>query len=212
MSATAPLRFLRTCVITAAVLGLAAGAHAAAGGHLPPAAVMTLLTVLVMAPVMALSRYRLSLPAIGGILAAGQGLLHLAFTGLSSLDGHCAPAGVAAHTHHQTFAIPDCALAASTAAAAAGDDMAAGAGAAMTAAHVLATAVTALILARGEAALWQLRAWLRPLAGILHPVSMPPTPRIPALRSATAPIPAASTSPAQPRGPPFRTARPLQTF
>lgn len=211
MSANAPLRFLRTCVITAAVLGLAAGAHAAAGGHLPRAAVMALLAVLVTAPVMALSRYRLSLPAIGGILAAGQGLLHLAFTGLSGPDGHCTSAGIASHTHHQTFSIPDCALTGVTAAAA-GYDMAADAGAAMTASHALATAVTALILARGEAAVWQLRAWLGPLADILQPLRMPPTPRILTLRTATAPIPAACTWQAQPRGPPFRTARPLQTF
>jgi hypothetical protein len=61
----------------------------------------------------------------------------------------------ALHTHHQAFAIPDCALAGT--AATAGHDMID-----MTAAHILATAVSARMLARGEAAVWQLRAWLRP--------------------------------------------------
>jgi hypothetical protein len=32
--------------------------------------------------------------------------------------------------------------------------------------HIVATLVTALLLAKGEAALWALAAWLRPLRGI----------------------------------------------
>ena len=64
MSANAPLRFLRTSVITAAVLGLAAGAHATAGGHPPPAAVMTL------------PSYRLSLPEGSVVMVGVRGFPH----------------------------------------------------------------------------------------------------------------------------------------
>jgi hypothetical protein len=47
---------------------------------------MSLLTAVVMAPVTALSRRRLSLPVLTGILAAGQWILHLAFNGRGRND------------------------------------------------------------------------------------------------------------------------------
>ncbi|WP_104141357.1 hypothetical protein [Arthrobacter sp. ZGTC131] len=203
--AGAPARFLRTLVIAAAVLGLAAAAHTAAGAALPPPPVMLLLTALAFPPVMALSRHRLNLTALATILTAGQGLLHLAFTGLSGSPGHCTAAGTAAVGHHQAFAIPECAV---TGAAAAGHQVVAGTGVAMTVTHALAVLVTAIVLARGEDAVWQLRAWLRPLAGILQPVSVAPGARVPALRIGTIPRSTPHTQVAAPRGPPSRSLRP----
>ena len=44
----------------------------------------------------------------------------------------------------------------------------------MLAAPVLATALTALMLARGEAALWSLAAWLRPLVRQSTVTALPP--------------------------------------
>lgn len=74
---------MRASVLTDLVTGLAAAAHQSAGGHLPPAALMPLLAALVMVSVTVLSRRRLSISVLAGILAGGQGLLHVAFNALS---------------------------------------------------------------------------------------------------------------------------------
>lgn len=199
--AVAPLRFLRSGVVTAAVLGLALAAHTAAGGRLPPLPLLILLAALVMAPVMALSRFRLSTPMLGGILAAGQGFLHLAFNALSGAGDHCGPEGIASHGHHQAVAVPDCAMTGTAALT----ETAASSGfgpAAMTAAHILATALTVFVLARAEAALWQLRAWLRPLTEAPQPVRLPPTFRAPVAGTVSRPLPVPGTRITAPRGPP----------
>jgi len=72
----------------------------------------------------------------------------------------------------------------------------------MTAAHVLATALTALLLARAETALWQLRAWLRPLAHKLQPTALPGAFTIPTPVPASRPRPVPATRITAPRGPP----------
>ena len=204
----APLRFPRTLLIAGTVLGLEAAAHTAGGGALPPVPVMALLTAFTVLPVMALSRFRLSLAAMGAILAAGQLLLHAAFTALAALPSHCGAGGIAAHGHHHDFAIPDCAV--TSTAAAAGPRLPEIAEPAMTAAHALAVIATALVLARGEDALWQLRAWLRPLTGILCPVFMVRVPPSPAGRYDAIPYRAPDTRTATPRGPPALAVRFLQ--
>lgn len=202
MHRRAPLRFLRACLISTATLGLAAAAHTAAEGHLPETPVLVLLAVLSLAPVMLLSRYRLGLAAMAGILATSQTALHWAFTTLAEPADHCHGPGIAAHGHHQAFAIPPCATAGD---ALTGHDMTGWAGAAMLAAHILATAATALLLARGETALWNLLAWLEPLARILRPTTLPPRARIPALPVATASVPHPGLRIPALRGPPLPT-------
>ncbi|RDV09407.1 hypothetical protein DXK94_13550 [Arthrobacter sp. RT-1] len=181
MPAQPPLRFLRSGVITGSGIGLAAAAHTAGGGHLPPAPVLLLLAVLVMAPVMLLSRRRFRLPIMALILGGSQAALHSAFTALSGPSVHCAGPGVAAHGHHRQIAIPSCAGAPASAMELTGHALAALPAPAMLAAHLLAIAATAVVLARGEAALWQLKAWLAPLAAILHPVPLPAAYRVCAL-------------------------------
>ena len=47
------------------------------------------------------------------------------------------------------------------------------AGPAMLAGHVLAVLVTALVIARAEAALWLALQWLRPLLGLVRPAPLP---------------------------------------
>ncbi len=201
-SALAPWPVLRSAVVTAFVLGIAAAAHTGAGGHLPPLPILTLLAVLVMAPVTALSRRRLSLPVLGGILATGQGILHLAFNALSGPGAHCRPAGITAHSHHQPEVVPDCVREGATGIA---EAVSFGVGSAgMTTAHVLATALTAMFLARAEAALWQLRAWLRPLTHRLQPASLPGTFTVPTPVPASRPWPVPATRVTAPRGPPPR--------
>jgi hypothetical protein len=198
--APAPWPVLRSAVVTSFVLAVAAAAHAGAGGHLPPLPLIVLLAVLVMAPVTALSRRRLSLPVLGGILVSGQAILHLAFIALSGPGTHCGPAGIAAHSHHQTEAVPCCALEGTAGIA---ETVSSGVGSVgMTRAHVLATALTALFLARAEAALWQLRVWLRPLTHRLQPASLPAAFTVPTTVPASRPRPVPATRITAPRGPP----------
>lgn len=194
-------QFLRAGVVTALVIGIAAAAHTGAGGHLPAVPLMALLTALIMAPVTALSRRRISLPVLAAILATGQGFLHSAFSALSGQGQGCGPAGIAAHSHHQEMVVPECATAAPADLAEAA--FATGSGpTAMTAAHVLATALTVLALGRAEAALWQLRAWLRPLTHAPRPAVLPPVVAVPIPRTASQPRKSPGTRIAAPRGPP----------
>jgi hypothetical protein len=200
MPAQAPLRFLRSGVITGSGIGLAAAAHTAAGGHLPPVQVLFLLTALCMAPVTMLSNRRFGLPAILGILTAAQAALHAAFAAFSGPASSCSGSSVAAYGHHQAAAVPGCA--AIPAAELTANALAGLPGPAMAGAHVLAVAFTALLLARGEAALWQLMAWLAPLATLLNPVMPRPVCRIPALSPEAVALPATAEGIPPSRGPP----------
>lgn len=173
----APLRLPRSAAIATVVLTLSTGAHTLAGGQLPPVPVTAACTALILLGVVLVTRWKLTATALAGILSAGQWTLHAAFSVLSESS----PAGPAPVRHLHT-------------AAAAGDLMAAAhdlpnshlpadLDPSMLGAHVLATLVTAALLARGEAALWALAAWLRPLSGIpAVPVlatspTIPPAPR-----------------------------------
>lgn len=213
----APLQFWRSGVITACGLGLAAAAHIAGGGNLPPVQVMLLLAVLSLCPVTLLARRRLRLPAMAGILGAGQAALHAAFTALSGPSAHCTGAAVSAHGHHTAAAVPDCAAAVGNtavghAASATAEAVAGLPAPVMLMAHLLAIAVTAVLLARGEAALWQVRAWLAPLAAVVHPVVLPPAVRAAALRSeAVTPRFTAVRIPPR-RGPPALFGRAVPAF
>lgn len=200
MHSSAPLPFLRACAVTAATVGLAAGTHTAAGGHLPGLPILALLTFLSLAPVMFLARYRLRLPAMAGILALSQGILHYAFGVLAESSGHCAGPGIPAHGHHQVFSLPECADAA--AGTVAGHQLTGWPGAAMFAAHVIATGATALLLARGEELLWHLVAWLQPLTRVLRPAVFPVQARPPLLREIVAAVPHPGLRIPALRGPP----------
>ncbi|SEF12269.1 hypothetical protein SAMN04489740_4212 [Arthrobacter alpinus] len=172
MAAHAPLRLPRALLVTTAVLGLAVAAHPAAGGSLPPLAVLALLAALILVPVTLLSRRRITLPAMALTLGAGQGLLHSVFSLFHGVTGHCTASGMATHHGHHTNVVPDCSSLGAVAGAThhMGQDLG---GALMVSAHILAVFLTALILAHGEAALWQLLAWLRPLAAQIQPRPLP---------------------------------------
>jgi hypothetical protein len=57
----------------------------------------------------------------------------------------------------------------------------------MLTAHFLATLATGVLLARGEAALWALLSWLRPLLRLLAALAPRPTPAVPAFTEETLP-------------------------
>ena len=202
----APLTLPRALTVTGLVLGIAAAAHTAGGGHLPPVPVLALLAALVLLPVTVLARRRLGIASISGVLGAGQLALHTAFSSLPAPVEHCTSAGIAAHGHHQVQAIPDCLTRASGILAL---HLPAIPGPVMVAAHILAVAATALLLAHGEAALRRALAWLAPPAIKLH--------ARPLLRwTAPAPLAGSCVPPLHPslrtrlfRGPPAALARPV---
>ncbi|MGY4544025.1 hypothetical protein ACVWY0_003968 [Arthrobacter sp. UYNi723] len=169
----APFRLLRTAAVAVSVLSMAAAAHVFGGGRLPPVSVLAACAALVVLGVVLLTRWKLRTPVLFGVLAAGQVLLHAAFSFLSET----APLD-AASALHRHFAVTDAA------------PVHAGGGAhthlpwdlepPMLTAHIIATLVTAAVLAKGEAALWALEAWLRPFPGVtvapVLPVAVVPAP------------------------------------
>jgi len=167
---TVPLRFPRSVAFTAAMFALAAGAHVLAGGSLPGPAIFAGLVALVLAPVMILANIRITAPVMAALLGAGQLVLHEAFNALSASAGFTPVVG--GHLHG-TGPVPPLAGAVMP-------EQAAALGVLMLILHAAATLVAALVLARGEAAVWALAAWLRPLVRILTGVVIPDWPHLPA--------------------------------
>ena len=181
------VRALRAGVLGTTSLGLALGAHLAAGGHRP-----SLMLLLVCAGLLAVTaatatagpvRLRLLLPLLG----VQQVLLHLVF------DAGARAAGCGAvdpHLGHAAGPLLSCSPSAAGTAA----------GGSMVLAHVLATLATSWLLVRGERALWALAD------RVIRAAAARPTTR---RRTAVPLVPATSRvvvvrrlSPAAPRGPP----------
>jgi hypothetical protein len=181
MTTRAPFRLLRTGFIGSIILGLAAGGHLAGGGRLPEPAILAALCALTILPVAVVTRFRLSLPVLTGLLGAGQAWLHWAFCALSDGAAPAAPL-VSGHTGHAPAALAPETFSAAMPVHAAGNDWQ------MFAAHTVATLGTALVLARGEQALSALAAWLRPLVQLPAPTTIQP-PRIPGPRLAPVVLP-----------------------
>lgn len=156
----APFRLMRTAVVAAAVLSLAAAAHLLAGGQLPPAPLMAALAALTVLCVVLVTGREMSALCLTAVLATGQAVLHEAF---STLAGSTVPPpnGQTVHVHETVVRAPVGSV---------GPELhrhlPADLDLPMLALHVIATLTTAVLLARGEAALWALAGWLRPLAGI----------------------------------------------
>ena len=200
----APFRLLRTVAVAVSVLSLAAAAHVAGGGRLPQVPVLAACTALVFLAVIVLTRWKLQLPALALLLTGGQGLLHTLLSALS-------PAGVdtaatfTAGTHQHRFV-------------GAGAPLPAGQDEhlhtvwdtepAMFSAHLAATFATAVLLAKGEAALWALAAWLHPVL-FPSPVTFVHLPAQPLRAPRRAPLPRPRMLRAHPRrGPPATGVKP----
>ena len=157
-AARAPFHALRSALVSLTILTLAAGAHTLGGGQLPAAGILLALLALTGLASTTATRLKLNLPALAGLLGAGQLVLHEAFRAFSApalARAVTGPAGDAAPHHAGPVPLP--AGAASTLAASGTDSLL------MLAGHGLATLLCAFLLARGESALWSLAAWLRPL-------------------------------------------------
>jgi hypothetical protein len=185
-SARSPFHWLRSAMVATTIVTLAAAAHVVAGGQLPAPAILLALLALTSLASTAATRLKLRLPAMAGLLGAGQVALHEAFTAFGVTVSPPGTAGAAAPAHH-TGLIPlpvpadhlrlhelDSALALS-----------------MIAGHAVATLACAVLLAKGEDALWQLAAWLRPLVQLPAPVSPRPAavPVVTARPRAAVPLP-----------------------
>lgn len=191
----APFHFLRAAVVATGILTLAGGAHLMGGGELPaPGILLAVLALTGLASTTA-TRLKLNLAAMAALLGAGQLALHEVFTAFSA-PGLAAGPGTAAlgtaDVHHLSGAA---ASPVTDAAAAHLHGLDAGSGALMLAAHALATAACALLLAKGEDALWSLAAWLRPLVRLPEAVT-----------------PDAGAAPAVPGPPPVSPFRPWRNL
>jgi len=156
-------RLARAAAFGLVTLVLASGAHAFAGGDLPSMAVLALLAVPLMLGAVVLTSRRCGPVLLVGSLGATQVLLHealMALTAHSATDMFPADLGV----HHAAQVLESGQASAHSAAVMAGTAAVGTEGSSVTmkVAHVLATLVTALLLARGEQALWQLAARLLP--------------------------------------------------
>jgi hypothetical protein len=143
--------------VATVILTLASGAHLAGGGQLPAPAILLAVLALTTLGSTTATRLRLGFPAMAALLGGGQLALHEVFTVFGS-PGAAAPGAASPHTAHLAGAdllAPAAGHLHSTDAAS---------GPLMMAGHALATVACALLLAKGEAALWALAAWLRPLA------------------------------------------------
>lgn len=145
---------LRTVSSAVAVVCLALVFHAAAGGRVPTAPAVGLLTLATLAVTAPLTRRRtVPLPGLLAVLGGAQVMLHAAF------DAHGHAAG---HVHAVAHG------AASTAT--------------MVAMHAVATLLTSLAFAQGRDALRTATAWSAVRHLLLHPPRLlPAPPRLPVL-------------------------------
>lgn len=176
-----PFHFLRAVALSTGVLTLAAGAHVAGGGGLPSSGILLAVLALTVLGATTITRLRLSFPAMLTVLGAGQFILHGAFTAFSSSGPAASPLTPGLHGGHLAAAITGLAIdSAAPVIAASGHvhDSGSAVGILMLLTHALATAACALLLAKGEAALWALAAWLKPLVRLPEAVTpddgMPP--------------------------------------
>lgn len=176
VSARIPFHLLRSTAVAATVVLLAALAHILGGGSLPGAGIMAAILALTSLFSTLATRRQLRLPAMTAVLGAGQLALHEVFTALSiPVPETAAVAGAGHHLAGQADVVADRGLPfAQVAEAAAGHahQVDSPLAALMLTGHVVATLLCAGLLARGEAALWFLAAWLRPLIQLPSPVRL----------------------------------------
>jgi hypothetical protein len=164
-----PVRALRVVVLGGASMLLAGTAHLAGGGHLPSPGVLAALALFVGLAAAALTRRRCRLPLLLGVLGAEQLGLHL-LLGAGAAAG-CVGGPMAAGHGASTACPADAVVAA--------DPSGHPLGGPMLTAHLLATLLTAWLLACGEAALWRLvdrvaRAAGTDVVGWPDPAARPP--------------------------------------
>jgi hypothetical protein len=169
MALPGALRIFRAGVVTGCIFSLAAAGHLFAGGVLPAPVIVAAMLLVLLVPVTWLAGRQLSFGALLAVLGTGNVLLHAGFEA-QSVPGICEPRAPAHSGHAQAVhCLPHPAAGPAAAQPFAADALAVDAGVVMLAAHLAAVVLTAGAIRRGEAALWQLLAWLRPLIRQLRP-------------------------------------------
>lgn len=209
--ARAPFHSLRAAMVAAMIVILAAAAHVVGGGELPAPGILAAVMALTGMAATAATRLKLNFAAMAALLGTGQLVLHEAFSAFSSPAWPGQPAGTGRYLGHHTpsgqlagLPLADLPLDAANSAAThlhQFDTVWAGL---MPAGHSLATLACAFLLAKGEAALWSLAAWLRPLVQLPKP-EMPDAVAAPVASgwpAASAPLPWRNLRTDSLRGPP----------
>jgi hypothetical protein len=169
--ASGSLRGLRVAVVAVAGTLLAAVAHVAAGGRLPAADAVAVASLIPAVGGLWLSRRRRGWVSIAAVLGGVQVLLHAWL--MSAAAASTCLIGGGGHAVHAAAAMVRCSggpmtgmsLTRSGAQAASGSSPGwhlVDGSLAMLLAHATAVVLTALVLAAGERAVWQLLQWLRP--------------------------------------------------
>ena len=154
----APFHALRSGAISLVIVFLAAGAHVIGGSELPVVPVLLALVALTALAATLATRFKLNVASMTALLGTSQFVLHEAFTALSPVT-----ATAQGNAHHAAAESLNPLL---YTAAPHLHELDSTLGAVMLAGHILATIGSAVILAKGEDALWQLAAWLRPLVAL----------------------------------------------
>jgi hypothetical protein len=173
-----PSRLARTGIVSGVLFSLAAAAHLMPGGRLPQPMIALALFAFTAIPVMLLSRLKLSLPILAALMAASQLALHTAFSTLSTSAGF--PPARPEHVHNVHSLMTADAMTGGTSGP--GQAMATGMSSAslpMLLLHIAAAVLATLMLAKGEAALWGLARWLRPLVSLPARAVLPPLSAVP---------------------------------
>ena len=196
----APFHALRAATLATAAVTLAASAHLFAGGQLPAPGIVLALLALTGLAYTAATRLKLGFPAVAALMGAGQLVLHESFTAFS---GAVMGAAGSTSAHHGPANLPASIPAASLEHVQA-HDLDPALAPLMLAGHAAATFLCALLLAKGEDALWTLAAWLRPLVQLPSPVAPDAraAPAVPGLVPGVCLMPWRNQRPDCRRGPP----------
>ncbi len=158
---------MRASVVALITVALALLAHVLGGGDVPRAIVLVPLAAVVLAAAVPFSGRRIGPLGAVVLVGVGQLALHHAFGLLGTMG--CEPAAeMVGHSHTVQLACT-----------AAPEHMASSGGAGMFALHVVATLVTALLIAGTDRAMSWISAWLRPLVALLAPVVLPASAPLP---------------------------------
>lgn len=189
------LGYLRSAVLVSLILSLSSLSHVLGAGHLPAPSVILLLGALMIMPLRLLARRTLSFRSSLLAMAAGQGALHGIFA-MTAAPAVCRTSS-AQPGHHAAFELACSPMGQ--------EQLGQQGGAAMLLLHAIATVVLALAVARSDAAVALLGAWLRPLAVLPSGVTgIAPEPRrvVPVQPARVTPLTVHASVPTL-RGPPL---------